>query len=97
VTGDPEVDSIGGKRPSWCAAPSPCGTLDGESKTDATRKLWQSGPRLAAGSGTQVQDVNRLLKQFMQMQKMMKQMTKGGMKKMLQRFKGKMPPSGMPF
>src|SRR5690554_8130654 len=28
--------------------------------------------RIAAGSGTQVQDVNRLLKQFMQMQKMMK-------------------------
>src|SRR5690554_7806477 len=30
--------------------------------------------RIAAGSGTQVQDVNRLLKQFMQMQKMMKKM-----------------------
>ena len=36
--------------------------------------------RIAAGSGTQVQDVNRLLKQFMQMQKMMKKMKqKGGM------------------
>ncbi|MEG2929763.1 MAG: signal recognition particle protein [Oscillospiraceae bacterium] len=32
--------------------------------------------RIAAGSGTQVQDVNRLLKQFEQMQKMMKQFTK---------------------
>ncbi len=34
--------------------------------------------RIAAGSGTQVQDINRLLKQFMQMQKMMKQISKGG-------------------
>ncbi|MFI0376776.1 MAG: signal recognition particle protein, partial [Candidatus Thiodiazotropha sp.] len=39
--------------------------------------------RIAAGSGTQVQDVNKLLKQFMQMQKMMKKMKGGGMKKMM--------------
>jgi signal recognition particle subunit SRP54 len=52
--------------------------------------------RIAAGSGTQVQDVNRLLKQFTQMQKMMKKMSKGGMGKMLRGLKGKMPP-GMPF
>jgi len=52
--------------------------------------------RIAAGSGTQVQDVNRLLKQFMQMQKMMKKMAKGGMAKMMRGLKGKMPP-GMPF
>ena len=52
--------------------------------------------RIAAGSGTQVQDVNRLLKQFTQMQKMMKKMSKGGMGKMLRAMKGKMPP-GMPF
>ncbi len=38
--------------------------------------------RIAAGSGTQIQDVNKLLKQFSQMQKMMKKMSgKGGMKK----------------
>ncbi|MCK7577527.1 MAG: hypothetical protein MZV65_18125 [Chromatiales bacterium] len=43
--------------------------------------------RIAAGSGTQVQDVNRLLKQFMQMQKMMKRMGKGGMQKMLRGLK----------
>jgi len=48
--------------------------------------------RIAAGSGTQVQDVNRLLKQFTQMQKMMKKMRKGGMAKMLRQFKGGMPP-----
>ena len=48
--------------------------------------------RIAAGSGTQVQDVNRLLKQFTQMQKMMKQMSKGGMGKMMRAMKGKLPP-----
>ena len=51
--------------------------------------------RIAQGSGTEVQDVNRLLKQFTQMQKMMKKMSKGGMAKMLRGMKGKMP--GMPF
>lgn len=40
--------------------------------------------RIALGSGTQIQDVNRLLKQFEQMQKMMKKFTKpGGMKQMM--------------
>lgn len=53
--------------------------------------------RIALGSGTQVQDVNRLLKQFTQMQKMMKQMKKkGGIANMMRGLKGKMPP-GMPF
>ena len=53
--------------------------------------------RIAAGSGTQVQDVNRLLKQFMQMQKMMKKMSKGGMAKMLRGMKGGGMPPGLPF
>ena len=52
--------------------------------------------RIASGSGVQVQDVNRLLKQFTQMQKMMKKMKGGGMAKMMRGLKGKMPP-GMPF
>ncbi len=52
--------------------------------------------RIANGSGTQVQDVNRLLKQFKQMQKMMKKMSGGGMAKMMRGMKGRMPP-GMPF
>jgi len=52
--------------------------------------------RIANGSGTQVQDINRLLKQFKQMQKMMKKMSKGGMAKMMRGMKGRMP-SGMPF
>lgn len=52
--------------------------------------------RIAAGSGTQVQDVNRLLKQFTQMQKMMKKMSKGGIKNMMRGMKGRMP-QGFPF
>jgi len=52
--------------------------------------------RIAAGSGNQVQDVNRLLKQFNQMQKMMKRMKKkGGLGRLMQGMKGRMPP-GMP-
>ncbi len=49
--------------------------------------------RIAGGSGTQIQDVNRLLKQFTQMQKMMKKMKgKGGMMKMMRGMQGKLPP-----
>ncbi|AMG30097.1 signal recognition particle protein [Grimontia hollisae] len=51
--------------------------------------------RIAAGSGTQVQDVNRLLKQFTQMQKMMKKMQKGGMKNMMRNMKSMMGGGGM--
>lgn len=47
--------------------------------------------RIAKGSGTEVQDINRLLKQFQQMQKMMKKMKGSGMAKMMQRMKGGMP------
>ena len=50
--------------------------------------------RIASGSGTQIQDVNRMLKQFTQMQKMMKKMSGGGMKKMMRQMKGMMPPGG---
>ena len=57
--------------------------------------------RIAAGSGVQVQDVNKVLKQFMQMQKMMKKMKGGGMAKMMRGLQGKMPGmppgGGMPF
>lgn len=52
--------------------------------------------RIAKGSGTQIQDVNKLLKQFKQMQKMMKKFaSKSGMAKMMRGMGGKMP--GMPF
>ena len=51
--------------------------------------------RIANGSGMQVQDVNRLLKQHMQMEKMMKKMSRGGMKKMMRGLPpGMMPPGG---
>ena len=54
--------------------------------------------RIAAGSGTQIQDINRLLKQHKQMQKMMKKMTKkGGMANMMRGMGGMMgqqPPGG---
>ena len=42
--------------------------------------------RIAAGSGVSVQEVNQLLNQFEQAQKMMKAVAKGGMQKMMQRF-----------
>lgn len=46
--------------------------------------------RIALGSGTQVQDVNKLLKQFDDMQRMMKKMKGGGMMKMMRNMKGMM-------
>lgn len=61
--------------------------------------------RIASGSGTSVQAINQLLKQFDMMQKMMKKMSKGGgMMKMMRGLQGKFPfgggggmPPGMPF
>ena len=47
--------------------------------------------RVAAGAGVTVQEVNRMLAQFEQMQKMMKQMQKGGLQKMMRTMKGIMP------
>ena len=47
--------------------------------------------RIAGGAGVSVQEVNRLLNQFEQMQKMMKLMQKGGMAKMMRSMKGMMP------
>ncbi|HVC27916.1 MAG TPA: signal recognition particle protein [Gammaproteobacteria bacterium] len=48
--------------------------------------------RIASGSGNQVQDVNRLLKQFEQLSRVMKQMAGGGMASMLRNLKGRLPP-----
>jgi signal recognition particle subunit SRP54 len=47
--------------------------------------------RIANGSGVQVQDVNRLLKQFEEMQKMMKMFSKGGVGKMMRGLTGRFP------
>ena len=48
--------------------------------------------RIASGSGVQVSDVNRLLKNFLQMQKMMKGMGKGGLQRMMRAMGGRLPP-----
>ena len=47
--------------------------------------------RIAAGSGVTVQEVNRLLKQFEETQKMMKQFSKGGIGKLMRGMKGMLP------
>ena len=56
-----------------------------------TRRSLAGGYRLATGAGVQVQEVNRLLNQFEQMQKMMKQFSKGGMGKLMRGMKGMIP------
>jgi signal recognition particle subunit SRP54 len=48
--------------------------------------------RIAKGSGVQVQDVNRLLKQFMEMQRVMKSMKGGRLRQLMSAFKGGLPP-----
>ncbi len=57
-------------------------------RTDYTIINGSRRARIAKGSGTQVQDVNRLLKQFAEMRKMMKSMSGGKMSRM---FGGRMP------
>jgi len=47
--------------------------------------------RIATGAGVQVQEVNRLLNQFEQTQKMMKQFSKGGITKLMRGMKGMLP------
>ena len=50
--------------------------------------------RIATGSGVSVQEVNRLLKQFEQTQKIMKHFSKGGLGKLMRGMKGMMPGVG---
>jgi signal recognition particle subunit SRP54 len=52
--------------------------------------------RIAGGAGVQVQDVNRLLKQFLEMQRMMKNLKGGKLKRMMNAFKGGPPPGFRP-
>jgi signal recognition particle subunit SRP54 len=47
--------------------------------------------RIAAGAGVEVQEVNRLLRQFEQTQKMMKQFSRGGIGKLMRGMKGMLP------
>jgi signal recognition particle subunit SRP54 len=58
----------------------------------ATRKR-----RIASGAGVQVQEVNRMLKEFEQMQDMMKKMKGSGMMKMMKRMGGMKGIPKMPF
>jgi signal recognition particle subunit SRP54 len=51
--------------------------------------------RVARGSGTQPADVNRLLKQYQQMEKMMSKLSGGGIKGLMRQMKGMMGPGGM--
>jgi len=51
--------------------------------------------RIATGAGVQVQEVNRLLNQFEQTQKMMKQFSKGGLSKLMRGMKGMLPGGGL--
>ncbi len=51
--------------------------------------------RIARGSGLEVQDVNKLMKQYIQMEKMMKKMSGGKMKKMMRGISGMNFPPGM--
>jgi signal recognition particle subunit SRP54 len=52
--------------------------------------------RIAAGSGVAVQEVNRLLKQHQQMEKVMKKMRSGGLSKVLRALSGRRPGGGGP-
>ena len=58
----------------------------------ATRKR-----RIAAGAGVHVQEVNRMLNEFEQMQGMMKKMSGGGMMKMMKKLGGMKGMPKMPF
>ena len=53
--------------------------------------------RIARGSGTDVQEINKMLKQFEQMQKMMKKFKKGNLANMMRGLKGKIGQQRMPF
>jgi signal recognition particle subunit SRP54 len=75
--------------------------IDSMTRRERRRPELIDGPRkrrIAAGSGTQVQDVNRLLKQFLTMQKMMKKLGGGKLARMMggmagmAGLKGPMPP-----
>ena len=52
--------------------------------------------RIAAGSGSKIQDVNRLIKQFDQTRKMMKMVTDKNLTSMMKNMKGKLPNMNMP-
>jgi len=69
--------------------------IDSMTRQERLHSGLLDGPRrrrIAAGAGVQVQDVNRLLKQFMEMQKLMKGMKGGKLGRMMAGLRGAMPP-----
>ncbi len=74
--------------------------IDSMTKKERMRPALIAGSRkrrIADGSGTSIADVNKVLKQFEQMQKMLKKVSsKGGMANMLRGMQGKLPPGMMP-
>lgn len=74
--------------------------IDSMTKKERSRPAIIVGSRkrrIAEGSGTEIQDVNRVLKQYEQMQKMMKKVSnKAGMMKMMRGLQGKLPPGMLP-
>jgi signal recognition particle subunit SRP54 len=64
-----------------------------QERTNPTILNGSRRKRIAVGSGTSIQDVNQLIKQFGQMGKMMKMMQGGGAKQMMQMMQNK---GGMP-
>lgn len=74
--------------------------IDSMTKKERIRPAMILGSRkrrIAEGSGTSIQDVNKVLKHYDQMQKMMKKMSgKGGMQKMMRSLQGRLPPGMMP-
>jgi signal recognition particle subunit SRP54 len=72
--------------------------IDSMTRQERRQSHIIDGPRrrrIAAGAGVQVQDVNRLLKQFMDMQRLMKGMKGGKLARLMAGLKGGFPP-GMP-
>ncbi|HEX4376432.1 MAG TPA: signal recognition particle protein [Steroidobacteraceae bacterium] len=72
--------------------------IDSMTKQERRQSGIIDGPRrrrIATGAGVQVQDVNRLLKQFMDMQRLMKNMKGGKLARLMAQFKGGMVP-GLP-
>jgi len=60
-------------------------------RTSATIIDGSRRRRIARGAGVQVQDVNRLMKQFLDMQRMMKQLKGSGLRRLMGAFRGGSP------
>lgn len=94
-------DRVGGKEVSRMIAI--IGSMTAKERRHPALLNGSRRARIARGSGTSPADVNRLLKQFQQMEKMMAKVARGGMKGMLRGMQGFMGggrgpgPGGMPF